>query len=178
MERLDQEKVEQFPEVFQSNKQIRKSITETRKRLHAHDARYKELLFATYRAAREIDQYIIEQHPEYAALPANQKKERLEKWSNAMRKLPREQAQEFLELLEKQRKSQSELEAAYPQLFVSDNDIKQSRNAARANLKGSPEFRRCIEKRAAAWRAQQNYLLTHDQLLSDLNQRMLESQPQ
>ncbi len=178
VDRLDREKAEQFPEIFQSNKQIRKSITKTRKQLHADDPRYKELLFATYRVAREINQYVIARHPEYAALPANQQKERLERWSNAMRKLPREKAQEFFELLEKQQKSQSELETAYPQLFVSDHDIKQSRNAKRASLKDSPKFRDCIEKRAAAWRAQQNYLLTHDQELADLNKRLIESQTQ
>ena len=178
IDRLDRENAERFPEVFQSNKQIRKSITEIRKKLHAEDPHYKELLFATFRVAREIDQYVIAQHSEYASLPVNQQKERLETWSNAMRKLPREEAEGYFELLEKQQTAQRRLEAAYPQLFVSDEDIKQARNAKRESLKNNPAFRESIEKRAAAWRAQQDYLMTHDQQLSDLNERLLGSQAQ
>ncbi|MGB1709046.1 MAG: hypothetical protein ACPHF4_14540, partial [Rubripirellula sp.] len=170
IDRLDRQKAERFPEVFQSNKQIRKSITESRKKLHAEDPHYKELLFATFRVAREIDQYVIAQHSEYASL--------LETWSNAMRKLPREEAEGYFELLEKQQTAQRRLEAAYPQLFVSDEDIKQARNAKRESLKNNPTFRECIEKRAAAWRAQQDYLMTHDQQLSDLNERLLGAQAQ
>ena len=128
--------------------------------------------------AREIDQYVIAQHSEYASLPVNQQKERLETWSNAMRKLPREEAEGYFELLEKQQTAQRRLEAAYPQLFVSDEDIKQARNAKRESLKNNPTFRECIEKRAAAWRAQQDYLMTHDQQLSGLNERLLGSQAQ
>ncbi|MGB0760355.1 MAG: sulfatase-like hydrolase/transferase [Rubripirellula sp.] len=178
VDRLDRQKAERFPEVFQSNKQIRKSISEIRKKLHAEDPHYKELLFATFRVAREIDQYVIAQHSEYASLPVNQQKERLETWSNAMRKLPREEAEGYFELLEKQQTAQRRLEAAYPQLFVSDEDIKQARNAKRESLKNNPAFRESIEKRAAAWRAQQDYLMTHDQQLSDLNERLLGSQVQ
>ena len=178
VDRLDRQKAERYPEVFQSNKQIRKSISEIRKKLHAEDPHYKELLFATFRVAREIDQYVIAQHSEYASLPVNQQKERLETWSNAMRKLPREEAEGYFELLEKQQTAQRRLEAAYPQLFVSDEDIKQARNAKRESLKNNPAFRESIEKRAAAWRAQQDYLMTHDQQLSGLNERLLGSQAQ
>jgi hypothetical protein len=147
-----------------------------RKKIHAEDPRYKELLFATYRASREIDQYVIAQHPEYASLPANQQKVRLDQWNATMRKLPQEKAKEYFDLVEKERTIQRQLESAYPQLFVSDEDIKKSRSVKRESLKNSPEFRECIEKRAAAWRAQQNYLLTHDQQLSGLNERLHDSQ--
>ncbi|MAI72869.1 MAG: hypothetical protein CMM01_18455 [Rhodopirellula sp.] len=176
VDRLDQQKAERFPEVFRTHKQIKKSISEMRKKLHVEDPRYKELLFATYRASREIDQYVIAQHPEYAALPANQQKERLDKWNAAMRELPREKAKEYFDLVEIELETQRRLETAYPQLFVSDEGITQSRNVKRESLKNIPEFRDCIEKRAAAWRAQQDYLLTHDQQLSGLNERLLNSQ--
>ena len=176
VDRLDEQKMKDFPEVFQSHKQIRKTISEARKQLHAEDPKYKELLFATYRAAREIDQYIIAQHPEYDSLPANQQKERLEKWRSAMNRLTRERAKDYFELLEKLETRQRRLEIAYPQIFVSDEAIKQSRNAKRESLKGNPEFRACIEKRATAWRAQQDYLMMHDPQLSKLNERLLDSQ--
>ena len=100
VDRLDEQKKKDFPEVFRSHKQIRKTISEVRKQLHAEDPKYKELLFATYRAAREIDQHIIAQHPEYDSLPANQQKERLEKWRSAMNRLTRERAKDYFELLE------------------------------------------------------------------------------
>ena len=92
-----------------------------------------------------------------------------------MRKMPQEKAKEYFGLLDKQLRSQRRLETAYPQLFVSDEEIKQARNAKRESLKNSPEFRDCIEKRAEAWRAQQDYLLTHDPQLSVLNDRQLDA---
>ena len=176
VDRLDEQKTRHFPEVFQSHKQIRKTISDARKQLHAEDPKYKELLFATHRAAREIDQHIIAQHPEYDSLPANQQKEKLEKWRSAMNRLTREKAEDYFELLEKLETRQRKLETAYPQIFVSDEKIKQSRNAKRESLKDNPEFRACIEKRAAAWRAQQDYLMIHDPQLSKLNERLLDSQ--
>jgi len=176
VDRLDRQKAERFPEVFQSQKQIKKAISETKKKLHAEDPRYKELLFATYRASRQIDQYVIAQHPEYDSLPANQQKERLDQWITAMREIRREETKEFFDLVENKQQAQRQLETAYPQLFISDEDIKQSRNAKRESLKNNPAFRDCIEKRAAAWRAQQDYLLTHDPQLSGLNKRLLDSQ--
>jgi hypothetical protein len=176
VELMDQQKTRLFPEVFQSHKQIKKSISEMRKKIHAEDPRYKELLFATYRASREIDQYVIAQHPEYDSLPANQQKERLDQWITAMREIRREETKEFFDLVENKQQAQRQLETAYPQLFISDEDIKQSRNAKRESLKNNPAFRDCIEKRAAAWRAQQDYLLTHDPQLSGLNKRLLDSQ--
>ena len=93
-----------------------------------------------------------------------------------MRELPREKAKEFFELVEIELETQRRLKTAYPQLFVSDEGITQARNANRESLRNNPEFRDCIEKRAAAWRAQQDYLLDHDQQLSGLNKRLLDSQ--
>ena len=93
-----------------------------------------------------------------------------------MNRLTHERAEDYFELLEKLKTRQRKLETAYPQIFVSDEKIKQSRNAKRESLKDNPEFRACIEKRAAAWRAQQDYLMIHDPQLSKLNERLLDSQ--
>ena len=176
VDRLDQEQIERFPSVFRSHKQIHQSVSDLKKKLHAEDAKYKELLFATYRVAREIEGYIIAQHPEHASLPPNQQKERLEKWRDALNQSPTEQAPEYFGLLENQQAKQQDLETTYPQLFLSDENINQSRKTERERLKNDPLFRDCVGQRAAAWRAQQDYLLTYDKQLSELERRMTDSQ--
>ena len=178
VDQLDQEQIKRFPEVFQTHKQINKAVAELRKRLHAQDPRYKELLFATYRAAREIDNHIIAQHPEYESLPPHQQKERLEKWRQAVNQLPPEKAPAYFALLEKQRTKQQLLETTYPQLFVSNEDISRSRKAKRASLKDDPQFHDGVEQRAAAWREQQDYLRTHDPQLAELESRLKDLQRQ
>ena len=176
VDRLDQQLAERFPEVFQTHKQIKKSISDLRKKIHAEDPRYKEMLFATYRVAREIDQFVIAQHPEYDSLPANQQKERLAKWTSSLRELPREKARDYFDLLEKQRTKQLDLETAYPDLFVSDEDINRSRKVKRESLKNDPEFRNSVKKRAAASRARQDHLLTRDEKLSGLKKSLSDVQ--
>ena len=68
--------------------------------------------------------------------------------------------------------AQRKLEADYPQLFVSDDAIKQKRAAARKALKNDPTYKAIIQKRAAAYRAQQDYLHNRDKELGRLKQRL------
>ena len=76
---LDAEKVKRFPAAFSSNKAFRKKITEMRKKLHAKDPVYKQTLFATYRANRTMETYLVEQNPAIDEGPKTDRKATLER---------------------------------------------------------------------------------------------------
>ena len=68
--------------------------------------------------------------------------------------------------------AQAKLEKDYPQLFVSDAAIKAKREAARKAAKEKPEYRALIDRRAAAYRAQQDYLFENDPRLAQLKEQL------
>lgn len=173
VDRLDQVKTEQYPQVFRTLKSVKKDISALRKELHETDSKYKERLFATYRAKRAIEQYVISEHPEYDRLPDSQKKHRLAKWSDALRETFEYQKLE-LSLVAAQKR----LEAAYPQLFVSDEKIKETQQRAREELKSDPAFQTLMKKRADAWNQQQRYLHEQDARLSEIHRKRIAAERQ
>ena len=68
--------------------------------------------------------------------------------------------------------AQQRLEASYPQLFVSNEKIIQKKKERRQALNDDPAFRKVIAETAAAWRAQQEYMHSHDELLGKLNEQL------
>ena len=158
---------ELYPEVFGSMKNFRKKIDDLRRRLHAEDPDYKETLFATFRAAREIDAYLISKEPIFESLPASRRPAELERL--------RQQHQtdsEYVKLIAGQTAAQDRLEAMYPQLFVADESINRRKKERRKALNHDPAFRKVIDETAAAWGAQQEYLHTHDEKLGDLKEQL------
>jgi arylsulfatase A len=156
-----------YPEVFSSTKNFRKKISGLRKRLHEEDSAYKETLFATYRAARSIDEFLMAKDPSFETLPASRRPTELERL--------RQQYQsdsEYLELVTAQKDAQQRLEATYPQLFVEDETINRQKKERRKALNNDPAFRKVIAETAAGWRAQQEYLHTHDETLGELQKRL------
>jgi hypothetical protein len=168
VDRLDEVKREQFPEVFRTRKSVKKDISKLRKNLLENEPEYKELLFATYRAKRSIEQYVISEHPEYERLPDSQRKHHLAKWSDELR-----ETFEYQELELSRVAAQKQLEAAYPQLFVSDDKIRESQQLARTALKSDPAFQSLMKKRADAWNHQQQYLHEQDATLSEIHRQRI-----
>jgi hypothetical protein len=164
---LDAEKVKRFPAVFSSHKAFRKKIAAQRKKLHAEDPVYKQTLSATYRANRAMDAYLVEQNPAIDQGPATGRKAALERARQKHRNDPA-----YQKLIATAEAAQRKLEADYPQLFVSDDAIKQKRAATRKALKNDPAYKAIIQKRAAAYRAQQDYLHNRDKELGRLKQRL------
>jgi hypothetical protein len=63
-----------------------------------------------------------------------------------------------------------ELEAAYPQLFVTNEEITKNRDQARKALKENAHFKKLTDDRAAAYRAQQDHLYENDERLAELKE--------
>jgi len=67
---------------------------------------------------------------------------------------------------------QKKLETSYPGLFITNEQISLSRRQHRKALEKQPEFRRAVDVRATAWRAQQDYLFEHDARQSELKTQL------
>ena len=160
---LDAEKTKRFPAVFSSNKSFRKKIADQRKKLNQENAAYKKTVTATHRANRALEAYLVEKNPTIDNGPANARKAALER-----ARLKHQKDAAYQELVFAAAAAQSKLERDYPQLFVSDDAIKAKREAARQAAKEDPAFKAMVDRRAAAYRAQQNYLNENDARLAQL----------
>jgi hypothetical protein len=167
IDRLDEEKVKRYPEVFSSHKAFQKKIQKLRKKFHQEDPVYKETLFATFRAKRALDQYLIDKEPAIENQPVSRKKAALEKARQRHHKDPG-----YRKLTETAETAQGKLEADYPQLFVNNEEFSKQRNKARETLKGNRDFKKLTDVRAAAYRAQQDYLYENDEKLVRLKKRL------
>ena len=167
MEEIDLQKKELFPQAFASHKDIQKKIQSLRKKLHQEDPVYKETLFATHRANRAIDQFLLTQKPSIEKLPASKQKAALEKVRSELRDNP-----EYLKLIKIFQEAQKKLESFYPELFVSNEEITQKRNQARQALKENPDFNKLVEARGNAYKLQQDYLFKSDDTLMNLKARL------
>ena len=167
IERLDAEKVERFPEAFSSHKAFQKKIQKLRRKLHQEDPVYKETLFATFRANRALDQYLLEKEPSIGKQPDTRKKAALEKARNKYLDDPG-----YDKLVTIAEDAQKKLENDYPKLFLSNEDITEKRNQARKELKENRDYKKLVEARGNAYRAQQDYLYEKDGKLRELQRRL------
>ena len=144
-----------------------KKIAEQRKKLHAEDPVYKQTLFATYRANRAMEAYLVEKNPAIDEGPKTDRKAALER---ARLKYQKDAA--YQELVAAAAAAQAKLEREYPQLFVSDAAIKAKREADREAARENPAFKAMVDRRAAAYRAQQDYLFENDARLAQLKAQL------
>lgn len=164
VDQLDAERKARFPEAFRTHKDYRKKIQDEKKRLLEASPEYKETLFATHRANRAIEEWLIQKQPELENLPSNRKKAAIEQLKNDYFDDSALKA-----LVHEAEKSQRNLEAAYPQLFVSDEAIHQKKKAASEALRDDPQYQRLSRLRADAYREQQEYLFDVDDDLQRLS---------
>ena len=169
VERMDADKVERFPAAFSSHKAFQKKIQSLRRKLRQEDPAYKETLFATFRANRALDQFLLEKDPSIAHQPDTRKKAALER---ARQKHLADPA--YGKLAKVAEDAQGKLEREYPQLFVSNEEIGKKRNEARRALKDDPEFKKLVQSRGDAYRAQQDYLYERDEQLAQLKRQLNE----
>lgn len=167
VDELDEENKQLYPDVFRSHKEFRKGISEMRKELLDGDPRFKEMLFATYRANREIEAFLIAQKPEVDDLPQSRRPREIENLRQQFKDDPK-----YVDLIRLRDEAQTRLEQAYPKLFTTDQQINAFRNTKREALKNDPRFKERIKLRAEAWRAQQEFLFENDEKLADLQRRM------
>ncbi len=169
IDRRDAKLKERFPEVFRSHKEIRKKLAAERKRLLTEDATYKEMLFATHRAKRAAEAYLVEQNPSVATLPDSRKK-------HAMRALRGRFANDagYLERVRNATEADEALQAAYPQLFVSDVEINAKRKKLRDAVQQNPEFRELTKARADVWARQIEMRKERDQTFAAVSRKAQE----
>ena len=153
VDELDSRNKAAFPRVFQSHKEFQKELQAERKRLHHEDAQYKELLFATHRAKRAMESYLIEQKPEIADWPDSRRKREIER----LRTKHRSDAG-YKELATNNENVETALQNAYPQLFVTNEQFTQVRNERRKQAQKGERFQQILKERAEAYRSQQDYL--------------------
>lgn len=172
---LDLARKQRFPEAFPSPKDSKKAIQDERKRLLETDRIYKQRLLATHQANRAIDEWLIAQQPELADLPSNRKKGAIDQ-----ARLQYAESPDLRMLVERASQTELEFKAAYPRLFLSDQQITAMKKAAADAVRKDPDFQRLSAERAAAYRAQQDYLLATDnelkRLQTVLNETTLQKQ--
>jgi len=171
VDELDERNERAYPDVFRSHKEFQDAIAAERKKLHAEDPEYKETLFATYRADRAIDAFLIAQQPDVGELPDSRRKREIERL-----RVRHQNDRAYLKLVAQRDAAQVVLERSYPQLFRTDADITEFRNEQRKSVQDDPAFRELIDERAAAYRAQQAYLFEHDAKLAELQRLLAEEQ--
>ncbi|MDG1894361.1 MAG: sulfatase-like hydrolase/transferase [Fuerstiella sp.] len=159
VDELDQENRRLYPDALQSHKEIRRKISEQRKQLLDNDPRFKELLFSTYRAERQIEAFLLSKKKGGAELPQSRRARELERL-----RIEFENDPACVALVAAKNEAQVRLEKSYPQLFVSNEQINEARKKRRAALNDDPEFQEKMSERAAAWRAQQNFLTEKNKL--------------
>lgn len=167
VDELDELKKQRFPAAFRSQKEMKKTALELRKKLNQEDPTYKELLHATHRANRALDQFLIEEKPGVEDLPDSRRKAELERLRRQYR-----DSDGYRELTKISEAAQQALEAAYPQAFITDDSINQTRKAENRKLNDNPDYRGLQKERAEAYRAVQDYLSTKGPGLSELKKRL------
>lgn len=167
VDNLDDRLKQQFPDAFRSHKEIRKAINEEKKRLLKTDSKYKETLYATYKANNAIDQWIVSRQPDLKTLEQNRKKAAIDQLASKYSAHP-----EMVELVEKAKRAQSTLEANYPKLFLSDEQITRRKKTAYESLRDDPMFKKMTRQRAEAYYASREYLLKNDPELKRLAEQI------
>ena len=167
VDELDAKNKRAFPDVFRSHKQFRKAIAAERRRLHKDDSTYRTLLSATHKATRVLEAFLISKQPDVDRLPASRRPREIEKLRRRF-----QDTDDYKELVAAQANLQKKLETTYPRLFITNEQISLSRRQRRKALQKQPGFRRAVDARATAWRAQQDYLFEHDERLSALKTQL------
>lgn len=156
-----------YPRVFASVKEFRKKIGTERRRLLGEDPEYKETLFATYRADRAIEDWLKATNPDFDSIPSSQQPAELERLRRKHQGEP-----DYQQLVQARIMAQQRLESAYPQLFVTNEEIIQKRNDRRKAVADEPGFRKLIDATTHAWRTQQAYLHSQDPILVDVSKKL------
>jgi len=164
---FDELKKKRFPAAFSSHKEHKKAALDLRKKLGKEDTEYKELLQVAHRAKRALDTYLIAQQPEIDDYPNSRRKA-------ALGRLRREHRDTtaYQNRVAASEAAQEKLESAYPQAFITDDAINNSRKAENRKLKDNPEYKQLQKARAAAYRAQQDYLQANGAGLAELKRRL------
>lgn len=170
VDELDEKNRKLFPDVFRSHKEYRMDSNARRKQLLQSNTHFREKLLATHQAKRAIEAFLIARQPGVEDLPDSRRKREIERLRQQFRN-----TDQYRRLVAASDQAQQALESTWPDLFRSDDEIAEIRKKHRQAAENDPVFQSLVKARAAAWRAQQDYLFENDAELAELK-KLLESQ--
>ena len=160
-----------YPAAYKSSKEGQKEIAKLRTKLHKENPAYKQSVNTINKAKRREVEYLEGAVKGLGKLPSNQYRAALEKARlAAMRK-----DAVFNELVAKREELEKDLQKAYPQLNVSNEDVVEERRKAHARLReNDPAFVKLQNDIGQAWRARSDYLLGAEPRLRELEKLVKE----
>ncbi|MAT09678.1 MAG: hypothetical protein CMM02_01610 [Rhodopirellula sp.] len=130
---------EQFPEVFSSIKDVRKPLTELRKKLAAENMQYQALNKQINQTRQRQKRFVLERFVELEKLPASEFEA-----AYAQRRQQAMQDADFIELQKQQAAAEAKLTEAFPELFITNEEIQAKQREQRVKLKDTPEFQQML----------------------------------
>ena len=143
---------EQFPQVFSSIKEVRKPITELRKKLAAENIQYQALNKEINQTRQTEKQFVLKRFPELEKLPASEFEA-----AYAQRRQQVIKDAVLVELQKQQTAAEAKLTKAFPELFVTNEEIQAKQREQRAKLKDSPEFQKTLHDVSNLVKAEMEY---------------------
>ncbi len=170
-EKLQASAKTRYPAAYKSSKEGNKEVAKLRTKLRKEDSEYKESVNAINKAKRREVDYLEDKTTGLEELPATQYRACLEK---ARLEAMKEDVA-FRALIAKREEMEKNLQKAYPQLNVSNEDVVEGRRKAHARLReNDPAFVKLQNAIGQAWRARSEYLLTAEPRLMELEKLVKE----
>ncbi len=170
-EELQASAKKKYPAAYKSSKEGKKEIAKLRTKLRKENPAYKQSVNAINKAKRREVEHLEGKVKGLGELPSNQYRAALEKARLAAMK----KDTVFNELVAKREELEKDLQKAYPQLNVSNEDVVEGRRKAHARLRETaPAFVKLQNEIGQAWRARSDYLLTAEPRLVELEKLVKE----
>ena len=171
LEELQASAKKNYPAAYKSSKEGKKEIAKLRTKLRKENPAYKQSVNAINKAKRREVEHLEGKVKGLGELPSNQYRAALEKARLAAMK----KDTVFNELVAKREELEKDLQKAYPQLNVSNEDVVEGRRKAHARLRETaPAFVKLQNEIGQAWRARSEYLLTAEPRLVELEKLVKE----
>lgn len=130
---------EHFPQVFSTIKEVRKPLLERKQQLASENQQYQRLNKQINQARQSQKQFVLARFPELESLPAI---EFDAAFAEARQQVVKDDA--FIALQKRQATAEAELTNAFPELFISNEEILTRQNEQRARLQNNPDFQKLI----------------------------------
>ena len=170
-EELQASAKKKYPTAYKSSKEGQKEIAKLRTKLRKENPAYKQSVNAINKAKRREVEYLESKVKGLGELPSNQYRAALEKARLAAMK----KDTVFSELVAKREELEKDLQKAYPQLNVSNEDVGEGRRKAHTRLRETASaFVKLQNEIGQAWRARSEYLLTAEPRLVELEKLVKE----
>jgi len=160
-----------YPAAYRTSKEGQKAVAKLRTKLRKENSAYKESVNAINKSKRREVEYLEDKVKGLKELPVSQYRAALERVRvEAMKK-----DSGFRLLVAQREKLEKDLQKAYPQLNVSNEDVVEGRRKTHVRLrKTDPAFVKLQNEIGQAWRARSDYLLEVEPRLVQLEKLVKE----